>query len=101
MAAADPSLCSLIELARSRDATVAERHEAFAELVCRFQDFVFAYACARLRDPAVAEDAAQDTFISAWEGLDQMRDPAAFPAWIRQLARTQCHRRLRGTRLPL
>jgi RNA polymerase sigma-70 factor (ECF subfamily) len=101
MAAADRSVRSLIARARNSEAPEAERHEAFGELVRRFQDFVFAYCCARLRDPALAEDATQDTFVSAWAGLDQLRDPAAFPGWIRQLARTQCHRRVRGTRLAL
>jgi RNA polymerase sigma factor (sigma-70 family) len=53
------------------------------------------------RDPCLAEDAAQDAFLLAWERLDQLREPAAFPGWIRRLVVTQCHRRLRGRRLDL
>jgi RNA polymerase sigma factor (sigma-70 family) len=88
---------------RARDGAQAEdaRHVAFAELVRRFEDLAFACACARLRDPALAEDAAQDAFLVAWERLDQLREPAAFPGWIRRLVLTQCHRRLRGARLRL
>ena len=88
---------------RARDGAQAEnaRHLAFAELVRRFEDLAFACACARLRDPALAEDAAQDAFLVAWERLDQLREPAAFPGWIRRLVLTQCHRRLRGSRLRL
>ena len=67
----------------------------------RFQDLAFGCACARLRDPALAEDAAQDAFLVAWERLDQLREPAAFPGWIRRLVQSQCHRRLRGRRLEL
>jgi RNA polymerase sigma-70 factor (ECF subfamily) len=101
MAAADQSVRALIELARNPAAAQADRHVAFGTLVCRFQDFVFAYVYARLRDPALAEDATQDTFVSAWQNLDQLRAPAAFSVWLRRLALTQCHRRLRGKRVML
>jgi RNA polymerase sigma factor (sigma-70 family) len=101
MASTNPTLAALIDLARDGSAPTSERHHAFEEIVRRFQDLVFACAYARLRDPALAEDAAQDAFLLAWQRLGQLRDPAAFPGWIRRLAVTQCHRRLRGTRLQL
>ncbi|MCA1606967.1 MAG: hypothetical protein LC775_16200 [Acidobacteria bacterium] len=52
------------------------RHEAFAELVIRFQDMAFAcaYAYAVLGDAYLAEDVAQDAFVVAWQKLDQLRD---------------------------
>jgi RNA polymerase sigma factor (sigma-70 family) len=101
MANTNQSLGTLIELARDASAATPERHYAFEEIVRRFEQLVVAYAYARLRDPALAEDAAQDTFLLAWQRLNQLRDPAAFPGWIRRLALTQCHRRLRATRLEL
>jgi RNA polymerase sigma factor (sigma-70 family) len=101
MAHTNQTLGTLIELARDASASTPERHHAFEEIVRRFEDLVFACAYARLRDPALAEDAAQDAFLLAWQRLDQLREPAAFPGWIRRLALTQCHRRLRGTRLEL
>ena len=67
----------------------------------RFQDLALACARAQLRDPAMAEDAAQDAFLVAWERLAQLRETAAFPGWIRRLVFTQCHRRLRAKRLDL
>jgi len=67
--------------------------------VRRFEDLAFACACARLRDAALAEDAAQDAFLTAWERLDQLREPDAFAGWIQRLVLTQCSRRLRGVRL--
>ena len=67
----------------------------------RFQDLALACARAQLRDPALAEDAAQDAFLVAWERLAQLREAAAFPGWIRRLVLTQCHRRLRARRLDL
>ena len=101
MAKTNPALDTLIELARDASAAMPERHQAFEEIVRRFEHLVAACAYARLRDPALAEDAAQDTFLLAWQCLDQLREPAAFPGWIRRLVLTQCHRRLRGTRLEL
>ena len=95
------SVGTLVERARSTSQPEHVRHQAFAELVRRFEDLAFAYACATLRDAALAEDAAQDAFFTAWERLDQLREPDAFAGWIRRLVLTQCHRRLRGTRLRL
>jgi RNA polymerase sigma factor (sigma-70 family) len=101
VAITDHDLEQLIERARDVSADSANRHQAFEEIVRRFQDLAFACACARLRDPALAEDAAQDAFLVAWQRLDQLREPAAFPGWIRRLVLTQCHRRLRSPRLGL
>lgn len=94
-------IADLVSCARDGTAAEAERHRAFADLVRRFEDLAFACAYARLRDPALAEDAAQDAFLVAWQRLDQLREPAAFAGWIRRLVLTQCHRRLRGRRLHL
>ncbi len=38
------------------------------------------------RDPALADDLAQVTFIKAWRALPQLRSVAAFGAWLRRLA---------------
>ena len=37
-----------------------------------------------LADADLAEDCAQDTVIGAWRRRDQLRDPAALPAWLRR-----------------
>ena len=79
MANTNQSLGTLIELARDATAATPERHQAFEEIVRRFQQPVVAYTYARLRDPALAEDAAQDAFFLAWQRLHQLRDLAAFP----------------------
>jgi RNA polymerase sigma factor (sigma-70 family) len=101
MAAAEDHFVALIARARDRTSALADRHEAFGELVRRFQDLAIASAYARLRDRALAEDAAQDAFLTAWERLDQLRQPEAFPGWILRLVFTQCNRRLRCARLSI
>jgi RNA polymerase sigma-70 factor (ECF subfamily) len=35
------------------------------------------------RSRADAADAVQDALLAAWQGLDRLRDPVAFPAWFR------------------
>jgi RNA polymerase sigma factor (sigma-70 family) len=87
---------ALIAKARSLDADMAERHEAFGELVKRFQDMAYGYAYAILGDFDLAQDAAQETFISAYRNLGRLRDPKAFPSWLRRIVMTQCNRLRRG-----
>ena len=44
--------------------------------------------CMRLAPPTVQpEDAAQDAMESMIDGLDALRDPTAFPAWLYQITR--------------
>jgi sigma-70-like protein len=69
MAKTNPTLGTLIELARDGSAAMPERHQAFEEIVRRFVHLVAACAYASLRDPALAEDAAQDTCLLAWQCL--------------------------------
>ncbi|MBV8860211.1 MAG: sigma-70 family RNA polymerase sigma factor [Acidobacteria bacterium] len=79
----------------------AERHAAFGELISRYQDMAFACAYSVLGDFHLAEDAAQEAFITAWQRLGQLREPGAFAAWLRRVVLTQCSRMTRGKRLKL
>jgi RNA polymerase sigma factor (sigma-70 family) len=92
-------LRTLITQAANAESPLAARHEAFAELVARFQDLAFGCAYAALNDFYLAEDAAQQAFIAAWQKLGQLREPEAFPGWLRRLLLTECSRMTRGKRL--
>lgn len=92
---------ALVIKARDSAATLAEKHEAFGELVRAFQDMAYACAYSVLGDFHLAEDAAQEAFISAWQKLHQLRQPEAFPGWFRRIVRTECNRLTRGKRLHL
>jgi RNA polymerase sigma factor (sigma-70 family) len=92
---------ALVLTARDPSAALAEKHDAFGELVLSFQDVAFACAYAVLGDFQLAEDAAQEAFIRAWQRLDQLRQPEAFPGWLRQIVLTECNRFTRGKRLRL
>ena len=90
---------ALVLKATDSDATLAEQHEAFGELVRLFQDMAYACAYAVLGDFRLAEDAAQEAFITAWQKLDQLRQPEAFPGWFRRIVLTECNRLARGKRI--
>ena len=58
---------------------------AYGELVERFQPTVYAVALAKVRNPTEAQELAQEVFIHAMTKLDQLRDPACFAGWLRQI----------------
>lgn len=90
---------ALVTKAADRGATLAARHEAFGEIVRLFQDMAFACAYAVLADFHSAEDAAQEAFITAWRKLPQLREPEAFPGWLKRIVLSRCNRLTRGKRI--
>jgi len=58
---------------------------AYGELVERFQPTVYAVALARLRNPAEAQELAQEVFVHSMTKLDQLRQPECFAGWLRQI----------------
>src|SRR5262245_49285184 len=65
---------------------------AFSELVRRHQGMAVAYAFALLGDRDLAHDAAQEAFVAAYLRLGQLKEPEAFPGWLRAIVRTHCRR---------
>ena len=58
---------------------------AFGAIVERFQPTVYAIALTRLRNPAEAQELAQEVFLHAMKKLPQLRDPLCFAGWLRQI----------------
>jgi RNA polymerase sigma-70 factor, ECF subfamily len=76
---------------------------AFEELVRARMDAVYRLTYAILGDEADARDAAQDTFVTAWRKIRDVRDPERFDAWLQRVAvnaarQTYRARRRRGVR---
>lgn len=69
--------------------------QAFEELVRCYQNTAFVYAFSLLHDFHLAQDATQEAFISAFFGLEKLRDKDKFPSWLRGIVRYQCLRLLR------
>ncbi len=62
--------------------------EAYGHLVQATAPMVYAVAYRVLRDSALAEDASQEAFLRAYRSLGDLRDPDAFPGWLRRIAVT-------------
>jgi RNA polymerase sigma-70 factor, ECF subfamily len=62
---------------------------SFGEIVRRYQHIVYATALQIVKDPAAAQDVAQETFISAFAALKDLRSLEAFPPWLRKIARNK------------
>jgi RNA polymerase sigma factor (sigma-70 family) len=90
---------NLVLAATDSEASLAQQHEAYSRLVASFQDMVFGCAYAVLGDFQLAEDIAQEAFITAWQKLHQLRQPEAFPGWLRRIVLTECNRFTRRKRL--
>lgn len=90
---------TLIIEATSADSSPSQKQESFREIVLRFQDLAYGCAYAVLRDFWLAQDVAQEAFITAWQKLDQLRQPEAFPGWFRRIVLNECHRLTRGRKL--
>jgi RNA polymerase sigma-70 factor (ECF subfamily) len=73
--------------------------EAFGELVDRHREAVFRAALAALRDPAEADDVAQDAFLLAYRKLRSFRGESSFRTWILTIAWRTALRRRRGWRV--
>lgn len=71
---------TVVALAMSGDAA------AFSELVRRRQSALRNLLRRLSRDPALADDLAQQAFVKAWRSLPKLRSVAAFGAWLRRLA---------------
>lgn len=68
--------------------------QAFNELVLKYQDQVFNLARRILRNHVIAEDIAQDTFIRAFQKINQFRG-GSFRAWLLKIAANLCYDEMR------
>jgi RNA polymerase sigma-70 factor (ECF subfamily) len=87
-----------------RDAQAAEgeaREAAFSALIEAFQPSAEGWAYTMLGDAHQAEDVAQEAFLSAYQKIDQLREPGAFPGWLKRIVQTKAHRATRRKVLPL
>jgi RNA polymerase sigma factor (sigma-70 family) len=71
---------------------------AFEALLDRYSRSIYNFALRLLGDTADAEDAAQQTFIQAFESLPPSRPDASLRPWLFQVARNKCIDLLRKRR---
>jgi RNA polymerase sigma-70 factor (ECF subfamily) len=78
--------------------------DAFNRLVLAYQDLVYNHAYRMIGEEEAADDAAQNTFISAYNHLKSFRG-GSFKAWLLRIVTNACYdelrRRKRRPRVPL
>ena len=79
-----PSDWALVQRARTGD------HDAFRELVERYQRKIAALALGMLRSREDALDIVQETFTKAYQSLDRFKGDAAFYTWVYRIAYNLC-----------
>jgi len=67
--------------------TLAGEQRAYEVLVARYEKVVIASASSVTHNQFMAEDAAQDAFVTAWMKLNVLREPAKFRAWVCRIAK--------------
>jgi len=85
-----PSDEALVASARSGD------KQAFAELIVRHQRMLLVLCERSLGDTGLAGDAAQEAILQALLGLDSLKRPTQFGAWLAGIGLNVCRRWLRA-----
>ena len=67
--------------------TLAGEQEAYEALVTKYQNAVISAAASVTRNSFMAEDAAQDAFVTAWMKLDTLKEPKKFASWVCRIAK--------------
>lgn len=67
--------------------------EAYGKLARKYQQILYHIALAYLQNEFDAEDAVQETLITAYLQLRSLRDPAKFGNWIRKILKWHCFRK--------
>jgi RNA polymerase sigma-70 factor, ECF subfamily len=65
---------------------LAGNYDAFEELVEKYQGRIYRHLRKMVRDPQVAEDLLQESFLSAYKGLEGFTGASSFSTWLFRIA---------------
>ena len=72
---------------------------AYAELVTRYQNYVFTLILRMIKSREDAEEVAQDVFVKAYRSLADFRGESKFSTWLYTITNTTCITFLRKKKL--
>lgn len=75
--------------------------EAFEYFVRQYQRKITRVAYRLLRDAGEADCAAQESFLRAWQNIDEFREGSTFETWLTRICINWCKDRLKRRRLVL
>jgi RNA polymerase sigma-70 factor (ECF subfamily) len=73
----------------------------FEVLANEHEPMLMAYVLSLISDPVLAEDIAQQTFLTAFRKISTLRRTESFPAWLRGIARLEVFSALRKQRIEI
>lgn len=72
------------------NATLSGDKSAFGKLVLRYQKKVYRLVYRIIDNSSDASDIVQETFIKAYQNLEQLKDRDKFSSWLFQIAKNGC-----------
>jgi RNA polymerase sigma factor (sigma-70 family) len=75
--------------------TLAGDRDAFGQIVARYQSLICTLAYSATGNIGQSEDLAQETFLTAWKQLAELREPEKLRAWLCGIARNLVNNSLR------
>ena len=74
----------LLELSSTAEASPVTpgEHAAPSDTIERHRRYLFNFAMGRVRDPSVAEDLVQETFLAAWKARDGYERRCSERTWL-------------------
>jgi RNA polymerase sigma factor (sigma-70 family) len=74
-------------------------HQSYAEIVRRYQNFVFSITLRYTDNREDAEEISQDVFVKAYRSLSDFRGASKFSTWLYTIVTTSCITFLRKKKL--
>ena len=75
--------------------SLAGNLSAFGQIVVRYQNLICALAYSATGSLTQSEDLSQETFVTAWKQLPELREPGKLRSWLCGIVRNLSHRTLR------
>ena len=74
----------LIERSKQGDSS------AFSQLISQYTTEIYRFALYMMGNKEDAEDAVQETLLSAWKGIHSLKDNSLFKAWLFKILTNNC-----------